>query len=111
MQLNISSLPYHFDELSKLIYDLATKFKIIDITESRLHCVKSDRIRNYYGLQFFTFELNTERYSVTVRIQSECGKIRTRITPNKNIFYAVLRSEKSPSTDINLPNYNIDCAN
>ena len=28
-----------------------------------------------------------------VRIQSECGKIRTRRTPNKDTFYAVLRTE------------------
>ena len=28
-------------------------------------------------------------YSVTLRIQSECRKIRTKITPNTNTFYAV----------------------
>ena len=30
------------------------------------------------GLYFPVFGLNTERYGVSVRIQSECGKIRTR---------------------------------
>ena len=29
------------------------------------------------------------RYSVSLRIQSECGKMRTRITPNTDTFYAV----------------------
>ena len=28
-------------------------------------------------------------YSVSLRIQSECGKMRTRITPNTDTFYAV----------------------
>ena len=46
------------------------------------HYMKSGRIMNYSGTYFPTFGLNTERYSVTLCIQSECGKIRTRITPN-----------------------------
>ena len=33
---------------------------------------------------------NIERYGISLRIQSECGKIRTRITRNTNTFYAVL---------------------
>ena len=41
MHLNISSLPYHFDELSKLISDVTIKFKIIGITEGRLRSEKS----------------------------------------------------------------------
>ena len=41
------------------------------------------------------FALNTERYFVSVRIQSEFGKIRTRITPNTNTFYAVYVKNKS----------------
>ena len=32
----------------------------------------------FSGLYFPTFGLNTERYSVSLRIQSECRKIRTR---------------------------------
>ena len=41
---------------------------------------------------FSAFGLNTERYGVSLRIQSECGKIRTRITPNTDIFHAVSRT-------------------
>ena len=37
---------------------------------------------------FPAFGLNTERY-VSLRIQSECGKMRTRITPNTDTFQAV----------------------
>ena len=35
------------------------------------HCVKSVRIRSYSGLRFPAFGLNTERYGVSHRIQSE----------------------------------------
>ena len=57
------------------------------------HCVKSVRIRSYSGPHFPAFGLNTERSGVSLRIQSECGKIRTRITPNTDIFYAVSYKE------------------
>ena len=38
---------------------------------------------------FFTFGQNTERYSVSLRIQSECGKIRSR---KNSVFEHFLRS-------------------
>ena len=53
------------------------------------HHVKSVRIRSYSGPYFPAFGLNTERYRLSLRIQSECGKIRTRITPNTDTFHAV----------------------
>ena len=62
--------------------------------DSHIHCVKGVRIRNYSGSHFPTFELNTERYSVSLRTQSECGKMRTKITPNTDTFYAVIVSTK-----------------
>ena len=55
-----------------------------------INLLKSVRIRSYSGPYFPAFGLNTERYSVSLRIQSECGKIRTRITPNTDTFHAVL---------------------
>ena len=55
-----------------------------------MRCVKGVRIRSYSGPHFPGFRLNTERYEV-FSIQSECRKIRTRITPNTNTFYAVMR--------------------
>ena len=60
-----------------------------------IHCVKSARIRSYSGPYFPAFGMNTERYSVFLRIQFECGKTRTRITPNTDTFYAVIQSESS----------------
>ena len=52
------------------------------------------RTRSYFGPLFFphspAFGLNTERYSVySVRMQENEGKMRTRITPNTDTFYAV----------------------
>ena len=52
----------------------------------KYHCVKSVRIRSYSGPHFPTFGLNTERYSVSLFIQSNCGKMRSRITSNTDSF-------------------------
>ena len=51
--------------------------------------------RSYSGPDFPTFGLNTERYGVSLyrvslRTQFECGKMRTRITPNTDTFYTVI---------------------
>ena len=50
------------------------------------HCAKSVRIRCYSGPHFPAFGLNTERCGVSLRIQSECREMRTRITPNTDTF-------------------------
>ena len=47
------------------------------------------RVRNFSGPYFLAFELNTERYSVSLRTQSEYGKIRTKKTPNTDTFHGV----------------------
>ena len=53
------------------------------------HCTKSILIRSFSGPHFPEFGLNTERYGVSLQIQSECGKMRTTITPNRDTFHAV----------------------
>ena len=40
--------------------------------------VKSAQIQSFSGPYFPTFSLNMERYEVSLRVQSESGKIRTR---------------------------------
>ena len=72
---------------SKMIYKLQTV-----ILKTIKHCVKSFYIWGYSGPYFPAFALNTERYFVSLRIQSECGKTLARITPNTDTFHAV----KSP---------------
>ena len=52
-----------------------------------IHCVKSVLIRSFSSPYFSTFRLNTERCSVSLRIQS---KIQTRKTPITDTFCAVI---------------------
>ena len=58
-----------------------------------IYCVKSVHIRSYFGPYFPAFRLNAKRYSVSLHIQSKCGKMQNRITRNTDNFYAVI-SEK-----------------
>ena len=62
---------------------------VLENTGNDYHCVKSVHIRNYSGPYFPVFELKTERDGVSLRIHSEFGKMRTRITPNTDTFHAV----------------------
>ena len=48
--------------------------------------VKSICISSFSGPYFPAFELSTDRYFVSLRIQSECGKIQTRKTQNTDTF-------------------------
>ena len=52
-----------------------------------LHCVKSVRIWSFSGPYFLAFQLNTERFP-------ECRKMRSRKTPNRDTFLAVLRMKQ-----------------
>ena len=61
-------------------------------TLNLFHYVKSVRIWSYSGPYFPTFGPNTERYGVSLRIQSECGKMRTKITTNTDMFHAVYQT-------------------
>ena len=66
---------------------------LINLFQLIIHCVKGVRIRSYSGQYFLAFGLNTDGYFVSFRIQSEFGKIQTRITPNADTFYAVIDSD------------------
>ena len=57
------------------------------------HSVKNVPIRCFSGPYFLVYGLNTERYFVSLRIRSKCGKIRTRKTPKTDIFHAVSTTE------------------
>ena len=56
---------------------------------AHFHCVKGVFIWSFSGPHFPAFGLTTERYSVSYRIQSECGKVRTRKTPNTDSSHTV----------------------
>ena len=51
--------------------------------------MKSVQKRSFSDPYFPTFGMNTKRYGVSLHIQSECGKIRTRKTPYLEAFHAV----------------------
>ena len=53
------------------------------------HWVKSLCIRYFSGPPFSPYELNTEIYSATLRIQFKYRKIRTRKIPNTDTFCPV----------------------
>ena len=55
-----------------------------------VHCVKRVRIRSYSGPHFAWLELNTKRPDVSLRIQSEYVKMRTRLIPIKKLFCTVV---------------------
>ena len=57
------------------------------------HCVKSVRIRSFSGLYFSAFRLNTERYGVSLSIQSECWKYGPENSKYGH-FYSVKTLEK-----------------
>ena len=65
------------------------------------HFLKSVRIRSFSSPYFSAFGLNTQRYSVSLCFQFECGKIQTRKSPNTGTFQAV----KNREIDSNLLNY------
>ena len=75
----------------QLLLTIIAKLFIVDVcggfgyTSARFtrefHCVKSVSC-----LYFPAFGLNTERYGVSFRIQSEYGKIRIRKTSNTDTF-------------------------
>ena len=53
-------------------------------------CPYSELFWSTFFPHFPTFGLNTDRYSpYLVRIRANVGKMRTRITPNTDTFYAV----------------------
>ena len=59
------------------------------------HCMKSVRNRSFSGPHFPVFELNTEKYEVSL-IFLNAWKIRTRKTLNTDTFHAV----KEPVDDV-----------
>ena len=81
-----SEICKEYREYLYLSYALRGKCPLFE----RIHCVKSARVRSYSGPHFPAFGLNTERSlysvcilcnSVSLRIQSKCGKIREKCGP------------------------------
>ena len=60
-----------------------------DLPLTKKHCIKGFRIWSFCGTYFPAFGLNTERYFVSLRIQSKCGKIQSRKISNTDTINAV----------------------
>ena len=67
---------------------------VVAVNTLRKKCPYLELFWSAFFPHFPAFGLNTERYSVSLRIQSECGKMRTRITLNTGTFYTVILFEK-----------------
>ena len=87
--LDASKVSQQNDVSTKLTKETAGTFSNFIYQNLNNHYVKSGCVRSYSGQYFRAFGQNTERYFIFLRIQSECRKIRTRITPNTDNFYAV----------------------
>ena len=68
-----------------------------------LHWVKSVHIQSFSGPYFPTFGLDTERYGVSLRIQSECGKLWTKKTPNTDTSWSEIRVWNTTETNGRVP--------
>ena len=82
-----------------------TTFNDVRINLYNTRCVKSVCIRSYSGPYFSVFGLNMERYSVSLRIHSECEKI---FLSRKGCGLVSLRdtmSEKSFTITLKLINF------
>ena len=67
----------------------------------KLHCVERVQHGVFSGPYFPGFGLKTERYSVSLRDQPECGKIRTR---KNSVFGYFSRSANYREGDSNIQN-------
>ena len=99
VDLNFHQMLYYFWEHDHYAYALiigkkacSVVVKVLNKNQiiNEIHCVKSVRIRSYSVPYFPAFGRNMERYGVSLRTQSECGKMRTRIIPKTDTFHAAI---------------------
>ena len=80
----------------KVLSEKTTLF-VIDIQSSYkdLHCIKKVRIRSFSDPHFSRIFSHSDRISpYSVQMRENQGKVRTRITLNKDSFYAALLFDK-----------------
>ena len=78
---------YHLStELSN--FNITIRISLVQWLTAFSNCMKSVRIQSLSGSYFSAFGLNTERYGVSVCIQSKCGNKRSRKTPSTDTSYA-----------------------
>ena len=97
---NLKEKHYKFSTLALYHYQIKQLGKPPELTSlttfvlsNLYHSVKIVLIRNFTGPYFPTFRLDTGRYKVSLRIQSEWDIIRTRKAPNTDTFYPMYAME------------------
>ena len=82
-----------------VILSLRKKCPYLELFWSAFFLIRTEygEIWSYSGPHFPAFGLNTERYSASLLIQSECGKMRTKVTPNRDTYHAVHFCDESNS--------------
>ena len=103
-----------FKQINELLFPLKLSESHIGGNRSKLIHLNTLNVRNkirgrslrknvpfwsYSGPHFLAFGLNTERYGISLRIQSKCGKIQARKILNTDTFHAVLLSYQKFSND------------
>ena len=84
-------------QIFNLIFSHVPNFSKVAWISVELHCVKCVQIWSFSGAYFPAFGLNTERYEVSLCIQSECGKIWTR---ENSVFGHISHSVSSSLTSL-----------
>ena len=84
-----------FFELYYCVFSIQ-KRDMIKQKQEIAHYVKYFRIRNYSGLDFPAFGLNTEKHEVSLYIQSKCGKMRNRKTLNTVVIFLAMAATYHP---------------
>ena len=84
-----------FFELYYCVFSIQKRV-IIKQKQEIAHYVKYVRIRGYSGLHIPAFGLITERYEVSLHIQSKCGKMRTRKTLNTVVIFLAVAATYHP---------------
>ena len=70
------TLAHAADNLKSLNHEINLEKKMEPRNTHEIDCLKIVHIRSYSTPYFTAFGLNLERYRVSLRIQSECGKTR-----------------------------------
>ena len=66
-------------------YSLHKKCPYLEFHWSIFSCIRTEN-----GVFKVNYKVNAKIYKVNLRIQSKCGKMQTRETPNMDIFYKMI---------------------
>ena len=86
LSLSLRFKYYFLRKLKEQLKNLPKSFWYI----SGIFAWKGPKYRVFSGLYFPAFGLNMDRYSVSLRIQSNCAKVRAKKPPYLDTFHAVI---------------------